>query len=91
MVDLGVTVATTSQENVLEVPGEVTGMAALKCITGNVCQYFCPSCGNCANEVSQPQGRGKSETHCCQLVVGWMQHQDPGNCERWVCWIPLQG
>lgn len=27
-------------------------MGALKCTTGNVCQYLCPSCGNCSNEVS---------------------------------------
>lgn len=25
-------------------------MAALKCINGEVCQYFCPSCGSSANE-----------------------------------------
>lgn len=30
--------------------GAVTGMAALKCINGKVCQHFCPSCGSCANK-----------------------------------------
>lgn len=27
-------------------------MGALKRTSGNVCQYFCSSCGNCADEVS---------------------------------------
>lgn len=48
-----------------EVIGEVTGMAALKCINGKVCQHISPCCVSSANE----GGTATGETNVRDMLL----------------------